>query len=565
MKGGHNTTEAYTPVLYFLPVYLSGFPLLMPVLYRVQVRTHTGRVRDINEDTVSTVLDWRAALDLDDDILRSRGHLFAVADGMGGHAAGEIASQLAIATLFRSFYEAQEGPAPEALAAAIAAANDALCRQAETHPEHAGLGTTLVAALLQGSDLIVANVGDSRAYLFRNGQLSQITRDHSWVAEQTSAGVLTSEEAARHPYRNVITHSLGPDRDSKPDFFVQAVEPADKLLLCSDGLSNLVTAGEMASILAAYPADEAADLLLERSLERGAPDNVTLALVEFVGDAVPERRPRWVWVVTAVIAVAIAAYALRQPLRSLVSLPPTATAVLALSPLPSPTPSPSPRPPVVADSLRVADIELPLPGPGTPAPDPVERFGRTSTNGDARLGRPLPERYVYYLEGQVEASTGEGSEWVLIIPHRSRDAAIHRYVLKAPGAWMASPPRPGDTVAVIGRPVNEANLEGDIALEPLAVLAPGDTPGSGTPLWLKDNNASTWLSANTDLWVFTAYGQGGGKGLGVETPTSILTGAPIALWGGWALAPQQPGSLIFQALDRIPYELQDGVYRQPDN
>ena len=556
-------------MLYFLPPHLSASHLPMPVLYRVQVRTHTGRVRDINEDTVSTVLDWRAALDLNDDDLRSRGHLFAVADGMGGHAAGEIASQLAIATLFRSYYGDEKRTADEALAGAIAAANTALCQQAESNQEHAGLGTTLVAALLNGSDLIIANVGDSRAYLFRNDQLSQITHDHSWVAEQMTAGVLTSEEAARHPYRNVITHSLGPDRDPTPDFFHLPIQPADRLLLCSDGLSNLITGAELGSILAAYPADEAADILLERSLERGAPDNVTLALIEFVGDTQPERRPRWVRLVAAVLAVAVAVYAFRQPLLSRFPGLTRPTATVTLSPIPSPTLAPSPTavlpaPPLVADSIRVAEIELPVPGAGTPAPDPIDRFGRTSSDGDARRGRPLPERYVYYLEGQVETSKAEGNDWVLEIPHRSRDATIHRYVLKAPGDWMGAPPKQGATVAVIARPVNESNLEGEIALEPIAVLPPGTSAGAVVPLWLKDDNAGAWLSAHSDLWVFTVYGPGGGSGLGIDTPASS-PGAPIALWGGWTAASQDPTGLMFQRLDPVPYEFQDGVYRQPDN
>lgn len=570
MKGGHNTTEARGPMLYFLPPHLTASHLPMPVLYRVQVRTHTGRVRDINEDTVSTVLDWRLALDLHDDDLRSRGHLFAVADGMGGHAAGEIASQLAIATLFRSYYGDEERAADGALAGAIAAANAALCQQAESNQEHAGLGTTLVAALLHGSDLIIAHVGDSRAYLFRNGQLSQITHDHSWVAEQMTAGVLTSEEAARHPYRNVITRSLGPDRDPTPAFFHLPIQPADKLLLCTDGLSNLITGAELASILAAYPADEAADILLERSLERGAPDNVTLALVEFVGDSPqPERRPRWVWLVAAVLAVAVGVYAFRQPLLSRFSGLTRPPATVTLTPIPSPTLTPTATvvpaaPPLVADSLRVAEIELPVAGAGTPTPDPIGRFGRTSSDGDARRGRPLPERYVYYLEGQVETSMAEGNDWVLEIPHRSRDATLHRYMLKAPGAWMGAPPKPGDAVAVIARPVNESNLEGEIALDPIAVLAPSPTAGTVVPLWLKDGNAGAWISAHSDLWVFTVYGPGGGSGLGIDTPASS-PGAPIALWGGWAAAAQDPTGLVFQRLDPVPYEFQDGIYRQPDN
>jgi len=158
----------------------------------------------------------------------------------------------------------------------------------------------------------------------------------------------------------------------------------------------------------------------------------------------------------------------------------------------------------------------------------------------------------------------EGNDWVLEIPHRSRDATIHRYVLKVPGDWMGALPEQGATVAVIARPVNESNLEGEIALEPIAVLAPGTTAGVVVPLWLKDDNAGSWLSAQSDLWVFTVYGPGGASGLGIDTPASS-PGAPIALWGGWTAASQDPTGLMFQRLDPVPYEFQDGVYRQPDN
>ena len=262
----------------------------MSALYTVHIRTHTGRVRETNEDTASTVLEWRTSLHLTDDMLRERGHLFAVSDGMGGHAAGEVASSLVIKTLFDSYYTAEWEQIEEGLRQAIAVANRVVCEQAETTPAYAGMGATLAAGVLHDAELLLANVGDSRVYLFRNQQLSQVTRDHSWVAEQLATGVLDAQDIARHPYRNVVTRSLGPERDPTPDFFHLTGAANDILLLCTDGLSNLLAPTELAELLSAYPLDEAADALLEHALERGAPDNVTFILLQLLGAEDPPRQ-----------------------------------------------------------------------------------------------------------------------------------------------------------------------------------------------------------------------------------------------------------------------------------
>ena len=200
----------------------------MPAFYSVQVRTHTGSVREVNEDSVSTVLDRREALGLGDKDQRARGHLFALSDGMGGHAAGDVASRLVIETLFRSYYASTSTDVEASLADAISEANRVVCDKAAANPAYAGMGATLVAAVLRDNELVFANVGDSRGYLFRNGQITQITHDHSWVAEQVTAGVLSVEKAVRHPYRNVITRSLGPERDSIQISFLSK----PKLVIC---------------------------------------------------------------------------------------------------------------------------------------------------------------------------------------------------------------------------------------------------------------------------------------------------------------------------------------------
>lgn len=543
----------------------------MPALYEAQIRTHTGSVREINEDAISTVLDWRGRLALSDDDLTVRGHLFVVADGMGGHAAGEVASQTVVETLFRSYYAASPGaavlPPDQALNAAIAAANERVIAAAEADQRQAGMGATLVAGLLFGSNLVVANVGDSRAYLFRRGQLTQISHDHSWVAEQVAAGVLKPDQALRHPYRNVVTHSLGPDRDPTPDFFHLTVEMGDQLLLCSDGLSNILTAAEISAILAAYPPDQAADLLLATTLERGAPDNVTLALVTYVGATVRGHRRRWLWLPVGLALLALALFLLRDRWLSLLPAAPTATPAALASPLPTSAPSPTaPAALIIADPIRVGEIELLPPAAGAPTPDFGRRFGLDATPGGALVGLPLPEYYVFYLEGPATLSPS-GDGWQATLSQQGRDGSQYRYTMTLPGDWLdgAAPPVPSEQLGFVARPVSEANLSGDIILEPLLLLRPGAAGLPGRPLWLNAASLSDWLAEHGEQWVYTVFGPGGGEGLGIQTPPG-LEGSPIVLWGGWALpAPDRPAELVFRNLDPAPYEWQGERYRQQDN
>jgi serine/threonine protein phosphatase PrpC len=170
---------------------------------------------------------------------------------MGGHAAGEVASQLAIETLFAEYYGDTDYPMPPAmrLEQVILVANGRIHEQAASKMAQAGMGTTVVAAVVRDDWLIVGNVGDSRAYLVRDGESRQITRDHSWVAEQVAAGLLTEQEAQNHMYRSVVTRCLGHRPETTVDTFEHALEHGDVVLLCSDGLSNQVSEIEIAQIV----------------------------------------------------------------------------------------------------------------------------------------------------------------------------------------------------------------------------------------------------------------------------------------------------------------------------
>lgn len=527
----------------------------MTALYEVQVRTDKGNVREINEDAVGTVLDWRVTLHLDDKVLAERGHLFAVADGMGGHAAGEVASRLGIETVFRAYYGEHRRPLAEALTAAIATANEVICQQAAATSDRTGMGTTLVAALWRDGELLVANVGDSRAYLFREGQLHRLTRDHSWVAEQVAAGLLSPAEADHHPYRNVITHSLGPNRNPEPDLFRLRTQPGDRLLLCSDGLSNLVGDEEIATLLAAYPLDQAADRLLGRALERGAPDNVSLILVHFWQTRRRANRRRLVLLL--VVALMVLALVLGQELLKRRSAPPTPT-VLAQTPssLTLPTSSPAVIPPL-AEPVLVAAVQL---GPEATT-NAGERFGAAAA---VTVGRPLPDRYVVFVRGVVDDVRVSGDGLTIALARRQQDGRGHRYVvtLREPWPSEAEPVAAGAIFAVVGRPVDEADREGDIALEALAVLAGDGRQGPLRTLWRSE--MGHWPQDYAAQWVFTTYGEGGAAVLGVPTPIGF-DGLPIALWGGWVTTTADSPQVVFRPIDRTPYEWTDAVYRQPDN
>jgi serine/threonine protein phosphatase PrpC len=205
--------------------------------------------------------------------------LLVVADGMGGHAAGEVASRMAVDGLLDSLSRASRGPYDLGvlLEAAVKQVNSAVY-DAGTNPEHRGMGTTLTAALVVNSDLYVANVGDSRCYLLRNGHLKQITEDHSYVGEQVRSGALTAEQARTHPQRNVITRAIGLEPTVEVDIFTEPIRADDRILLCSDGLYPLVPESELIEVLTDNKPDQACEDLVDRANANGGHDNVTVAI-----------------------------------------------------------------------------------------------------------------------------------------------------------------------------------------------------------------------------------------------------------------------------------------------
>jgi protein phosphatase len=232
-------------------------------------RTDTGRQRNANEDAYY-----------------AHPPVFAVADGMGGAQAGEVAARLAA----ESFEAVQRGEeSPEAYLRAIAnTANARIHRLAQTDSSRSGMGTTLTAALVEEDEVGLAHVGDSRAYVFRNGELKLLTSDHSLVEELRRQGRLTDEQAEDHPQRSIITRALGPEREVEIDTMTYRARPGDVYLLCSDGLTTMLREDQIAGVLAkADSLDDAVSQLVRQANEAGGRDNITVVAFRLEEAVVP--------------------------------------------------------------------------------------------------------------------------------------------------------------------------------------------------------------------------------------------------------------------------------------
>jgi PPM family protein phosphatase len=245
---------------------------------RARGLTDVGQRRDHNEDSF-----------LVDDALG----LFIVADGMGGHAGGGTASRLAVETIQRSVQAAlarapdlfgpqsgvEESPLPDVLREAVEAACSCIFVTARGDPDLSGMGTTVTAALLDGRTAFIAHVGDSRCYLVRGGRIYQVSEDHSLVNEQLKAGAISADEAKHSRFKNIITRSVGFEEQVQVDLMGVELESADALLICCDGLSNLVEDGEMLDIVEESSLEDAPRRLIALANERGGDDNITVVLI----------------------------------------------------------------------------------------------------------------------------------------------------------------------------------------------------------------------------------------------------------------------------------------------
>jgi len=239
----------------------------------VAARTDVGRVRSGNEDSLYA------------DATPNRG-LFIVADGMGGHAAGEVASAMAVQIIAQELTplaSADDPDAPMRMATALVTANRAIHERTEREADKQGMGTTASVLAVSDTGYLIGQVGDSRVYLLREGALRQLTRDHSYVQEQVDAGLLSPEQARYHPYSNVITRCIGANGSVDPDVFAGEVAPSDVFLVASDGLTGMVEDRRLQQLLSSRAAPaRVVDALIAEANARGGLDNITAIIVQVI-------------------------------------------------------------------------------------------------------------------------------------------------------------------------------------------------------------------------------------------------------------------------------------------
>jgi len=373
--------------------------------------TDTGRERRSNEDNAF-----------------SRPPLFAVADGMGGARAGEVASGIVVETLEKGMPD-EVGP-EEGLAGLTREANQRIHQKATAEEERAGMGTTLTAAYVGDDEVAFAHVGDSRAYRLRDGKLEQLTNDHSLVGELVRRGKLTERQAEEHPQRSVITRALGPEAAVEVDSFSVDARPGDVFLLCSDGLTSMVEADTIADILREHDSmDEAARRLVDVANENGGRDNITVVLFRVEG--VPEASDAAAEQPTVVGAEAPSA----EEVRSATAAAPAAEAPAEraprrTAPLPPRAEAEAPRKPRrsrrVASLLAVLTVVV-LIGVGAWIGSRAVFFVGTNSQGVVTVYRGLPydlpagiHLYETYYTSGVPASELPADRRKRILDHKLR-------------------------------------------------------------------------------------------------------------------------------------------------
>src|SRR5690348_14046669 len=240
----------------------------MTLALRYAVRSDVGLLREGNEDSAY-----------------AGPHLLAIADGMGGHAAGEVASSVAIAAIADLDNEAPVDQLLDSLAAAVADANNTLHEMSIEDPSVEGMGTTLTALLWSGSTVAICHIGDSRAYLLRDGEFQQITRDHTLVQSLVDDGRLSPAQAASHPQRSLVMRALQSGTEAEPDLSILPAKAGDRYMVCSDGLSDVVTEATLRETLTRFAdRDQAVTELIELAIRGGGPDNITCIVADVVDE-----------------------------------------------------------------------------------------------------------------------------------------------------------------------------------------------------------------------------------------------------------------------------------------
>jgi serine/threonine protein phosphatase PrpC len=251
------------------------------------MRTHAGEVRHRNEDTVFFSIADRGPNET------STGALLVVADGMGGHRCGEVASAMAVEHI-KQVFDTSHAAVPDLLAQRFREANTAVYRYGQDHADSAGLGTTCTVLAVRNECVFLGHIGDSRAYLCRNGTLCQLTTDHTLVGDLVRSGTMTPSEAASSPSRNVLSKALGTHPEIDPEIWPlgQPLLLDDRLVLCSDGLTDLVNDAQIYGMVKDLSPSEACNALLETALREGGYDNISIGVFRVIQDDTPSEAPK---------------------------------------------------------------------------------------------------------------------------------------------------------------------------------------------------------------------------------------------------------------------------------
>jgi len=474
-------------------------------------RSDVGCVRKVNEDALGMSRSGEArAADM--------GELFLVADGMGGHTSGEVASRLAVESVLHSFSLWTGNDARVALVGAVEKANaeiHALGGDEQSGP--ARMGTTLVGALVRGNELHVVNVGDSRAYRLRSGRLEQLSRDHSIVADQVAKGLIDAQEARQLVYRNRITRALGQKPTVVVDYFVHTWQAGDVMVLCTDGLTGQVSDAEIAAVVSRYSPDEAAARLVELANERGGPDNISVIVVRAEPDALgmqatlprtsaePARR-KWVWL-WPLVFVALAAVVLVVLL-----------ALLALIPLTlNPPGLPKAAPVVFPIKLSVAGAPLDAWARDlgyASAPEMIQQSrlqGTTLTVSPRQSGLLIAGR----LHGLK--TVGQMCEF-----QATMGSATYSVTCPTGGTFdTAARVRDGDLVSVLGL------IEADNRVQAMLVDVCRSKLGGLSAEWI---NWYRGTETERRWWVYTVAG---GYTIGDASAYGIREGDPVLVYAQW--------------------------------
>lgn len=367
----------------------------MPPLLQWFVLSDVGCVREANEDSVQAY-PFAEDLRRNPGLVPPGGRLCVVADGMGGHRGGREASSIAVRRIGQLYYSQPGANPADTLEAVIHQVGREILKLGQSEPEFERMGTTVVLAVASGSSAYIANVGDSRAYLIRNGQIYRLTIDDRWVEVQLREGLLNDEQARNHTYRNLLTQYLGSAEPLNVHQAELTLQSGDLLLLCSDGLHDLVSEQEMSRILMQSAPEQAPRRLVNLALKRGAPDNVTVA-VGYYGPLRSRRTllPFWRLLLVGALLLLVGLFATLALSAGFVSNAPTATSLPAAT-FSLPTPALPPTSPTIS---RPTSTTLPPTSTPTPTPTPTPTTTPTSALDIQLVGSPnelTPEQQIIY-------------------------------------------------------------------------------------------------------------------------------------------------------------------------